>query len=156
MLLSGAWAGTGAGSNLDRLHNTDNNLLVQIRVDCEQESWLGWGDCSWAATPAEGGAGLASLQGLCWAVSRLRFKIIRIRLQHLAYSDPDPSYTQKQCCGSKYIEFGSGSRSGSRVILVLYNQLWKKKFKMILEKNNFLWNKYIFLTIRTNYHLKNC
>ena len=27
----------------------------------------------------------------------------------------------------------------------LYNQFWKKKFKIILEKNNFLWIKYIFL-----------
>ena len=26
----------------------------------------------------------------------------------------------------------------------LYNQFWKKKIKTILEKNNFLWNKYIF------------
>ena len=36
----------------------------------------------------------------------------------------------------------------------LYNQFWKKKFEIILEKNNFLWNKYIFLTIRTNCNLK--
>ena len=30
----------------------------------------------------------------------------------------------------------------------LYNQFWKKKFKIILEKNNFLWNKYIFLNYK--------
>ena len=26
----------------------------------------------------------------------------------------------------------------------LYNQFWKKKFQISLEKNNLLWNKYIF------------
>ena len=30
----------------------------------------------------------------------------------------------------------------------LYNQFWKKKFKIILEKNDFLWNKYIFLNYK--------
>ena len=30
----------------------------------------------------------------------------------------------------------------------LYNQLWKKKFKIILEKNNFLLNKYILLNFK--------
>ena len=45
---------------------------------------------------------------------------------------------------------GSGSRilaqfwSGSGSKVILYNQFWKKKIKIILE-NNFLWNKYIFL-----------
>ena len=47
---------------------------------------------------------------------------------------------KKQCCWSKYIEFGSGSSiltqfgSGSRVIL----SILKEKFKILLEKNNFL------------------
>ena len=35
-----------------------------------------------------------------------------------------------QCCGSNYIEFGSGSR----VML----SILKEKLKIILEKNNFL------------------
>ena len=32
----------------------------------------------------------------------------------------------------------------------LYNQFWKKKIKIILEKNNFLWKKhrYIFLNCK--------
>ena len=49
------------------------------------------------------------------------------------------SRRKRQCCGSKYIEFGSGSRilaqfgSGSRVIL----SILKEKIQIILEKNNF-------------------
>ena len=43
-------------------------------------------------------------------------------------------------------KFGSVSR------LIL--SVLKEKFKIVLEKNNFLCKKYIFLTIRTKYHLK--
>ena len=52
--------------------------------------------------------------------------------------DPDPNLMYlDQCCRSKYIEFGSGSRilgqfgSGSRVII----QFRRKNFKIILEAN---------------------
>ena len=47
--------------------------------------------------------------------------------------------TGKQCCGSKYIEFGCGSRilaqvgSGSRVM----QSILKEKLKIILENNHF-------------------
>ena len=29
----------------------------------------------------------------------------------------------------------------------LYSQFWNKKFQIIIEKNNFLWNKYIFVLL---------
>ena len=32
--------------------------------------------------------------------------------------------------------------------LPVYNQFWKKKFKIILGNNNLLWNKYIFLNCK--------
>ena len=58
-----------------------------------------------------------------------------------------------QCCGSKYryIEFWSGSRSGSRVIL----SILKEKIKIILMKNISLKQNTgtgIFLSV--NFHLK--
>ena len=43
-----------------------------------------------------------------------------------------------QCCGSKYIDFGSGSI------------LKEKKLKIILQKHNFLLKSVFFKTIRTN------
>ena len=52
------------------------------------------------------------------------------------------------CCGSKYIEFGSGSR----VML----SILKEKSKLILEKNFFLLKSIFFLTFRTKCHLKKC
>ena len=54
-----------------------------------------------------------------------------------------------QCCGSKFIEFGSGSGTG-------YTINFERKNSKQFEKNNFPWNKYriFFLTIRTNCHLK--
>ena len=49
-----------------------------------------------------------------------------------------------QCCGSKYIEFGSGSRSGpgSRVICTIH---FERNLKIILEKNYFLFQFFLIL-----------
>ena len=51
------------------------------------------------------------------------------------------TYRRYQCCGSKYIEFGFGSRIlaqfGSGSMVMIY-QFWKKKFKIILKKNYLL------------------
>ena len=49
------------------------------------------------------------------------------------YLDPDPGF---------WPNLDPGPDPG------LYNQFWKKKFKIILEKKNFLWNKYIFLNYK--------
>ena len=62
---------------------------------------------------------------------------------------PTNFYILKQCCGSKYIDFGSrilaqfgsGSRSGSRVMFLNL----KEKLKIILEKN-----------YQTSCHLEKC
>ena len=71
--------------------------------------------------------------------------------------------TQKMCCGSKCIEFGSGSRilaqfrsgsdPGPDPDPVLCYQFWKKFFKTILEKNNFI-NKSKFFNKKCQ--LKKC
>ena len=60
------------------------------------------------------------------------------------------SQIQLQCCGSKYIEFGSGSgilaqfgsgsKSGSRVM----PSILKEKIILILEKNKFLYRSIFF------------
>ena len=68
------------------------------------------------------------------------------------FCTPSHRTIHNQCCGSKYIEFGSGTctltyfGSGSRVILISYND----KFKKYLEKINFLFFYFFlfFLTIR--------
>ena len=57
---------------------------------------------------------------------------------------------QSQCWGSKYIEFGSGSRIlaqigyGSRVI----QSILKEKIQISLKKNNFLWISISFLNYK--------
>ena len=60
------------------------------------------------------------------------------------------SQIQLQCCGSKYIEFGSGSGilaqfgSGSKSESRVMPSILKEKIKIILEKNKFLYRSIFF------------
>ena len=86
------------------------------------------------------------LQGIEALTSAMQTNIIPDQEYLLQVTVRETRYrlTDEKCCragsGSKYIEFGTGSRilsqfgSGSRVILSIF----KEKFKIILEKNNLL------------------